>query len=157
MSSSVDIGIDSSNSDIAPPLLTEADVRLKKEIELEEMLNGLKEKFASLSTQDPYKLSILTLAPQTWSINKIANQFGCNWQIAQESKELRASKGILGTTITKSGREIPEDVVRKVIDFYEDILRCYCSEKLRKSLFDAEASYVNGFENTLYNIQRKSC
>ena len=65
-------------------------------------------------------MSILTIAPQTWSVNKMANEFGCSCQLAQKSKELRASKGILGTTIAKSGRELRKDVVRKVIDFYED-------------------------------------
>lgn len=78
MNSAIDVGIDSSNPHIAPPLSNEADIRSKRESELEEMLTGLKEKFSSLSTKDPQKLSILTIAPQTWSVNKIANEFGCS-------------------------------------------------------------------------------
>lgn len=93
-------------------------VRSSREIELEEMLNGLKEHFASLSLKDPQKLNILTIAPETWSVDKIASEFGCSWQLAKRSKELRASKGILGHTTVESARKLPEDTIKKVLDFY---------------------------------------
>jgi len=49
-----------------------SDVKSVREIELEEMLTELKEKYNSLEGNDPLKLKILTIAPSSWSVNKIA-------------------------------------------------------------------------------------
>lgn len=48
----------------------------QREIELEEMLTGLKDKFSSLDQHDPLKLRILTIAPLSWSTRKVQNEFG---------------------------------------------------------------------------------
>jgi len=70
-------------------------VRSVREIELEEMLTELKEEYNSLEGNDPLKLKILTIAPSSWKINKIAKEFGASWQLAKKSKEHKACKGIL--------------------------------------------------------------
>lgn len=63
-------------------------------------------------------MSILTIDPQSWSAHKIASEFGRSWRLAQKSKERRASEGILGNTTIKSGRELSEATVKKVIAFF---------------------------------------
>lgn len=49
----------------------EVDRRSTREIVLEEMLNGLKQKFSSLIDTDPLKIQILTIASSAWSVRKI--------------------------------------------------------------------------------------
>lgn len=55
---------------------------------LEELLHGLKDKFASLENGDPMKLKILTIAPQSWSIRKVAQEFNTSYFMARKAKEL---------------------------------------------------------------------
>lgn len=45
----------------------------------EELLQGLKDKFASLEDGDPMKLKILTIPPESWSIRKLANEFNTSY------------------------------------------------------------------------------
>ena len=55
----------SSTSDAVLPPPAAVMFRSQREVELEEMLEGLKVKFANLSVNDPEKLKILTIAPQS--------------------------------------------------------------------------------------------
>lgn len=98
--------------------ISPAIVRSEREIELEDMLIDLKEKFASLSTNDPLKLRILTVVPKTWSANKISEEFGCSWQFAKKAKELRVAKGIFADTTLKAGKPLPNSTVENVVNFY---------------------------------------
>lgn len=68
LSQSVDHDMDVDNS-MANSSTTSPSPR---EVELEDMLNGLKEKFSMLEITDPLRLRILTIAPETWSVNKLA-------------------------------------------------------------------------------------
>ena len=116
--SSINTCFNSFDLDAAPAPSTEAIIlRSKREMELEEILNGLKEKLASLSTNDKQKLSILTIAPRSWSPQKIAREFGWSWQLAKKAKDIRASQGILENTTVKSGRELPKVTFENFIDF----------------------------------------
>jgi len=46
-----------------------------RKIELEEILDGLKIKFLNLLPNDPLCMSILTIAPECWSIHETAKEF----------------------------------------------------------------------------------
>lgn len=59
---------------------------MSREDELEELLNGLKEKFNSLPQSDPLRLSILTIVPDSWSIRKISQEFSTSQRMARKSK-----------------------------------------------------------------------
>lgn len=100
----------SSTSDIS--------VHTSREEQLEELLKGLKEKFLSLSTNDPLRLSILTIAPSSWSIRQIAREFGASRHMAKKAKELRNLKGVLASTTSKSGRKLSEATVANVVKFF---------------------------------------
>lgn len=91
-----------------------------REEQLEDLLNGLKEKFKSLPENDPLRKSILTIAPDCWSIRKISEEFQCSYRMAKQSKELKESGGILAMPQFKRGKNIDEETVQKVIEFYEN-------------------------------------
>ncbi|XP_039303414.1 uncharacterized protein LOC120357317 [Solenopsis invicta] len=63
---------------------------ISREEELEEILNALKDKFSSLPYNDPDRMRILTIAPLSWSIRKIASKFGTTIHMAKKAKDLRA-------------------------------------------------------------------
>lgn len=58
--------------------VTESFTPSEREIELENMLQRLKDKFSSLGINGPLKLLILTIAPDTWSVKKIGDEFQCS-------------------------------------------------------------------------------
>lgn len=93
-------------------------VRSEREIELEDMVNDLKEKFSNLTIYDPLKLRILTILPKTWSAKKISEEFGCSWQFAKKAKDLRNANGILAETTAKAGKKLPTSTVENVVKFY---------------------------------------
>lgn len=62
------------------------DLRSKREIELEEMLDGLKQKFSSLKHSDPLRVQILTVAPSSWSERKIAEEFSASRYLAKNRR-----------------------------------------------------------------------
>ena len=90
----------------------------KREIELEKILSDLKDKFSSLRSNDPFRLSILTKLPETWSDRKIAEEFKCSRRLAKKSKKLRSAKGVLAQPASKAGKKVSDSTVEKVIQFY---------------------------------------
>lgn len=93
-----------------------------REEQLEELLQGLNEKFNSLPDSDPLRLNILTVAPEYWSIRKIALEFGTSYRMAKKAKDLRQSAGVLASPTAKAGKTLPAETVEKVKEFYEDDL-----------------------------------
>jgi len=88
--------------------------RSVREIELEELVTGLKDKFSSLVGSDPLKLKILTIAPESWRVNKISKEFGTSWQLAKKAKELRDAQGILPEVTAKSGKSSSSSRFHKI-------------------------------------------
>ena len=89
----------------------------KSKIELDEILNQLKEKFHS-SVGRAEKLQVLTVLPKSWSTRRISTEFECSDYMARPVKKLMAEKGILSTPNSKPGHAIHNDVVQLVRDFY---------------------------------------
>jgi len=122
-----------------------SDVKSVREIELEEMLTELKEKYNSLEGNDPLKLKILTIAPSSWSVNKIAKEFGASWQLAKKSKELKACKGILADTTAKIGKTLPSTTIEKVKAFYDSD----CNSRIMPGQNDCISIKVNGIKTKI--------
>lgn len=57
---------------------------LSREQQLEDLLEGLKQKFKNLLENDPLRLSILTIAPECWSIRQIAEEFQTSYRMAKQ-------------------------------------------------------------------------
>lgn len=85
---------------------------------MEELLDGLKQKFLFLPTNDLLRLRILTIAPPSWSVRKIANEFGTSFRQAKKAKKLRNSQGVLASTTRKASKKLPEGTINKVVNFY---------------------------------------
>lgn len=92
---------------------------MSREDQLEQLLCGLKEKFSSLPQNDPLRLSILTTAPECWSVRQIASEFGCSERQARQAKLLREAEGVLATPNARSGKKLPDVTIQKVRDFYQ--------------------------------------
>lgn len=88
--------------------------------DLEELLQGLKDKFVSLKGSDPMKIKILTILPQSWSNKKISKEFNTTIYLAQKSKELRQSGGILAEVSAVAGKSLPKTTLMQVDGFYND-------------------------------------
>lgn len=88
--------------------------RSHREIELEELFAELKEKFSSLEPNDPFRLSILTIAPLSWSINKIAAVFSASKRMARKAKSLKQSNGTFASTTAKTGKQPSDSTVQKI-------------------------------------------
>jgi len=100
-----------SDSDYDPPTKRKC---LSREDQLEEMLNGLKNKFASLDKTDPLRLVILTTAPECWSVRQLASEFNTSEKMARSAKALRRLEGVFAMPTSKPRKTLQEDTVRKV-------------------------------------------
>ncbi|KMQ86501.1 hypothetical protein RF55_14498, partial [Lasius niger] len=99
-------------------LEAEGESRSVRELELEELLSGLKDKYASLEGNDPMKVRILTVAPASWSIRKIAKEFGASRHLAKKAKELKSSRGVTADTTARAGKTLPLSTIKKIDEFY---------------------------------------
>lgn len=111
---STDHGTDYPNSS----LTTEDKSSSIRLLELEE-LQGLKDK-TSLEGNDPMKLRILTIAPESWSIRRISKEFNTSRFLAKKAKELRSACGVLADVTAKAGKTLPNATITSIIDFYND-------------------------------------
>lgn len=68
--------------------------RSDREFELEQVFTELKELYSSLETNNPLRVTILTIAPSSWSINKIAREFCTSKRMAKKGKELKSLRSI---------------------------------------------------------------
>ncbi|KMQ83556.1 hypothetical protein RF55_19691 [Lasius niger] len=111
-----------SDNDVGPSPSKKA--HLSREQELEEMLDGLKTRFSSLSVNDPLRITILTIAPDCWSIRKTASEFGTSRRSVRKSRNLKKSEGILPVPVLKAGKILPKGTMEQILGFYEDDEKC---------------------------------
>lgn len=90
-----------------------------REKELEEMLDGLKVKFLSLPPNDPLRISILTIAPECWSVNQTAKEFNTTKYFVEKARKLKETEGILASPVARAGKTLSPDIVDTVRNFYE--------------------------------------
>ncbi|KYM94585.1 hypothetical protein ALC62_14783 [Cyphomyrmex costatus] len=112
--------IDDVDCDEHTPSTDECSTSLSRLLELEELLQGLKDLFSSLEGNDPTKLKILTICPLSWSIRKISREFGTTTYLASKAKELRSTKGVLADINVKRGKTLSRETTKKVDDFFND-------------------------------------
>ena len=83
-----------------------------------QMLRQLKDKFAVTNLRSA-KLTILTVLPQSWTVQKIQEQFAVTQYMARQAKTLVDDKGILSTPNCRAGKSMARDVVDAVKTFYK--------------------------------------
>lgn len=110
----------SKDCDISTESVVTDSANTSPETDLAEILNGLKEKFALLPSNDPDKIAILTILPADWTIKRIASEFNTSSKSVRKAKELKKLHGSLSRPPPKVGNAMPKNVVDKIVEFYED-------------------------------------
>lgn len=128
---------------------------ISREEELEEMLNGLKEKFSSLSFNDPDRLRILTVAPSRWSVRQIVTEFDTTKYMAQKAKALRSLEGILPEMKPKVGQNLSRETIEKVKQFYihDSNSKIMAGKKDIISVKSDGSKYIEQKHLVLYNLR----
>jgi hypothetical protein len=106
--------LNSSNDDNEPT------VKKLAENDLTDILEGLKEKFQSLPSNDPDRIAILTILPSNWTIERISSEFNTSTKSVRKAKDLKKLHGSLSRPNPKVGNAMPEAQINKVLEFYED-------------------------------------
>lgn len=81
------------------------------------LIDKLKQKFNAITDRSE-KIKILTILPQTWSIERIQQEFHTSNHMARVAKRLASEKGILSDPNQKEGRKLSNETVSKVKLFY---------------------------------------
>ncbi|KAH6944903.1 hypothetical protein HPB50_006146 [Hyalomma asiaticum] len=89
------------------------------------LLDELKKKFKEGGTRQN-KVQILTLAPKSWSRNKIMKFFGASERLVREAVKLKSDCGVLSVPPRKKGRPLSEEVSYSIQQFYEDDSVSHC-------------------------------
>lgn len=94
------------------------------------MINQLKEYHKS-ATSKSEKVRALTIAPKSWSIRRLAQEFETNENSARIAKQLVKEKGIMSSPNAKKGNKIEDRIIDKVKEFYlcEEISRMMPGKK----------------------------
>ena len=87
-------------------------------------------KFESVSSVNE-RIKILTILPNSWSKEKIANEFNTSVYLARKAKELKKSKCILAELNIVLARALSLEIQKLVKDFYfnEEISRVMPGKK----------------------------
>lgn len=95
-----------------------------------EIIEQLKQKFHS-SIDRSQQVTILTILPKSWSVQKVQEEFRVSNYMARKVKELVKNQGILSNPNPKHGCGLPLMTVNLVKDFYEldDISRIMPGKK----------------------------
>lgn len=86
--------------------------------DMNDLVSGLKAKIPHSTRNE--KLKLLTLAPQSWSIDTVVKEFGVTHYLAKKARNLKKTKGLLADPERKLGHGLPDDEVKLIEDFYQD-------------------------------------
>ena len=81
------------------------------------MLAEVKQKISNVSRRE--KIKLLTLVPQSWSKEKVCNEFNVSEYLVRASRKLKQEKGILSDPGSKKGKIISPDVSNRIHEFYQ--------------------------------------
>jgi hypothetical protein len=99
----------------------------------ESFLNDLKLKIKSSTYQQ--QISLLTLAPVTWSVSKISEEFGVSSHQVRKARQLKQSLGtILPEVCKKAGNKLPQETILVVRAWYEEDSVSRVSSNVRDSV-----------------------
>ena len=84
----------------------------------ERLINDIKDKLFNTESSSE-KIRLLTLAPKSWSIQKVANEFSVTIYQADKSIKLRNERGILPDIGPKLGRKLDQKVIDTIVQFYQ--------------------------------------
>lgn len=120
------------------------------------LMEQLKEKYASEEGRQK-KIQILTLAPMSWSREKIMTYFGASERQAREAMRVRTKDGVLATPSRKAGRPISEKAKSSIRQFYEDDSVSYCLPGKKDVIRGHQKRLLLLNLRELYEEWKKSC
>jgi hypothetical protein len=85
--------------------------------DLNVLMNELKEKCKVLTKQE--QITVLTLVPSSWTIDKTAAEFEVSRHLVKRARELKRLKGILSKPVPKTGKKLTQETEVKVRELYE--------------------------------------
>ena len=88
------------------------------EAEFNEMIHNLKQN-CNTSEKFSEKIQILTILPQSWTRRRKEAEFGASYHMAQMSKRLVESDGVMATPNPRQGKPLPEAIKQLVVQFYQ--------------------------------------
>jgi len=92
---------------------------LEKAAAFDQMMVAIQQK-VHLATSYREKIQILTLCPTNWTIKKSAQFFSASEYAIRAARKLAREKGILSLPDRRHGKEIQDDVLEQVHEFYQD-------------------------------------
>ena len=107
--------------DLAPPVETE---KLPKDVQekiddMDELIRLMKEKLQTCNTRRE-KIQVLTLAPNSWSRKKVAEEFNASDYAVRQARILLKEKGLMALPEPRKGKKLSDTTVELVRKFYED-------------------------------------
>ena len=96
---------------------TETETECSNCRDLDRFVVLLKEKLRISPRQEQIKL--LTLAPESWSQQKVMNEFDVSHHMVKTARRLKKDKGILSSVSAKKGRPLNQEIVDRIVDFYQ--------------------------------------
>ncbi|XP_048845329.1 uncharacterized protein LOC125716737 isoform X3 [Brienomyrus brachyistius] len=87
--------------------------------DLDRLLTLLKERVRSAPNHRE-KIKLLTLAPESWSQQQTAKEFGVTIYLVKRAREHKKKEGILAEVAPKKGWALSEDIVQRIIAHYQD-------------------------------------
>jgi len=85
--------------------------------DLDILINLIKETYKVSSKQK--KIQLLTLAPESWTIRKTAEEFGATEYLVRKARQLKNQYGILPEPQVKTGKPLSSETIKLAIDFYQ--------------------------------------
>ena len=86
--------------------------------QLHRLMELLKEKCEVSSRQE--KVRLLTLVPETWTIDQTSKKFDVSTRLVKQARRPRKQKGISGEPEPNKGHPLTPETVARVRTFYED-------------------------------------
>jgi hypothetical protein len=86
--------------------------------DLDKLVELIKKKLDEVPLRE--KVKILTLTPDSWSIEKTASEFNVTKYIVKKARKLKKEQGILAEPEVKKGKTISSDIEENVKLFYQN-------------------------------------
>lgn len=96
----------------------EGQVLSQKAKDFDVMISLIKEKIVSVGRSK--QIQILTLAPPSWSKEKIMAEFNVSEYLVRQARKLKKEKGILSIPDPRKGKLLSEETIKLVRDFYQN-------------------------------------
>lgn len=104
------------------------------------IFKNLKTAFSSLSENDPLRVRILTIAPDSWNLKRTANEFGTTIHYVRKARELLKNEGLFAELPNKNSGGLPKVTIDKVTSFYN----CDDVSRVMPGIKDTVSMKING-------------